>query len=354
MSGTRVAVKWFELDVAPGAGAAGLYMTDQMRTEVEMLSQVQHVNIVPLLGWSKDGMAPCLVYALMEGGSLQDRLACTGSGAVPLTANERIVVLSDIARGLAYLHSEVRVIHRDVKSANVLLDEGCRGRIGDFGLATSLNDNNAGIIVTHMQTVHVMGTQVYMAPEYLKGKLSTKVDSFAFGLVIIEMLTGLPVLKPAVGHSNLLQMFEEDLDTATKLLAHIDKRACWDQHKQERIGRLHGIADRCLESRSPKRPELVELIPELEEMRRSTQALPAEGPMLSENDSFQCPLTMEVMRDPVITADGHTYERKEIEKWFALGNRTSPLTGAELPSANLTSNIALRKVIQESSVLHTT
>jgi serine/threonine protein kinase len=96
-----------------------------MRTEVEVLSQVQHVNIVPLLGSSKDGMAPCLVYALMEGGSLQDRLACRGSGAVPLTANERILVLCDVARGLAYLHSEVRVIHRDVKSANVLLDRGC-------------------------------------------------------------------------------------------------------------------------------------------------------------------------------------------------------------------------------------
>ena len=72
-------------------------------------------------------MAPCLVYAFMEGGSLQDRLACRGSGAlVPLTANERMLVLSDVARGLAYLHSEVRVIHRDVQSANVLLDEDYR------------------------------------------------------------------------------------------------------------------------------------------------------------------------------------------------------------------------------------
>ena len=81
----------------------------------------------------------------MEGGSLQDRLACRGSGAlVPLTVNERIVVLSDVARGLAYLHSQVRVVHRDVKSANVLLDEGCRGRIGDFDIAKSLKDNGGG------------------------------------------------------------------------------------------------------------------------------------------------------------------------------------------------------------------
>ena len=161
-----------------------------------------------------------------------------------------------------------------------------------------------------------------------------KVDSFAFGLVIIETLTGLPVVNPAVCHCNLLEMFEEDLDNPTKLLAHLDKRACWDQHKQERIGRLHSIAERCLEARRTRRPELVELIPELEEVRRGTEALPAadvhpRAPKYM--DSFHCPLTMEVMRDPVITADGQTYERAEIESWFALEKRTSPLAGAELP-----------------------
>jgi interleukin-1 receptor-associated kinase 4 len=225
-SGTHVAVKRLELGVSAGADAGWRAMTDQMRTEVEVLSKVQHVNIVPLLGWSWDGMSPCLVYAFMEGGSLQDRLACRGSGSVPLTANERILVLCDVARGLAYLHSEVRVIHRDVKSANVLLDRGCLGRIGDFGIARSLNDNSAGITVTHMHTEHVMGTQVYMAPEYKNGNLSTKVDAFAFGLVVIETLTGYDVCSPAQGHRDLLSMFEKELDTASKLLAHLDKRAC--------------------------------------------------------------------------------------------------------------------------------
>jgi serine/threonine protein kinase len=208
----------------------------------------------------------------MEGGSLQDRLACRGSGVVQLTANERILVLSDVSRSLAYLHSEQRLFHHDVKSANVLLDEGCRGRVGDFGIARSLNDNSAGITVTQIQTEHVMGTQVYMAPEFKNGNLSTKVDAFAFGLVVMETLTGYAVCSPAPGHRDLLSMFEEELDTASKLLAHLDKRACWDQHKQERIGRLHGIADRCFEARSGRRPELVELIPDLEEMRRGTDA----------------------------------------------------------------------------------
>ena len=68
-------------------------------------------------------------------------------------------------------------------------------------------------------------------------------------------------------------------------------------------------------------------------------------------DSFQCPLTMEVMRDPVITADGQTYERAEIERWFARGKITSPITGAELLSTNLTPNIALRNAIRESGFL---
>ncbi len=67
------------------------------------------------------------------------------------------------------------------------------------------------------------------------------------------------------------------------------------------------------------------------------------------SDSFQCPLTMEVMRDPVMTTDGQTYERMEIERWFALGNRTSPLTGAELPCTLLFPNIALRNAIQDAA-----
>jgi serine/threonine protein kinase len=141
---------------------------------------------------------------------------------VPLTANERILVLSDVARGLAYLHSQVRVIHRDVRCVSFTVTlraqtcccTGCQGRFGDFGIARSLNDNHLGITCTHMQTEHVMGTQVYMAPEYHRGgELSTKVNAFAFGLIIIETLTGFPVLIPAVGHRDLLSMFEEDLET---------------------------------------------------------------------------------------------------------------------------------------------
>jgi len=115
-SGTHVAVKRLEIDpnLGPAGGRLHVDQNCQMQTEVQVLSQVQHPNVVQLLGSSTDGASPCLVYALMEGGSLQDRLACI-TGQVPLTANERIFVLSDVARGLSFLHSEAKVIHRDVK-----------------------------------------------------------------------------------------------------------------------------------------------------------------------------------------------------------------------------------------------
>ena len=79
------------------------------------------------------------------------------------------------------------------------------------------------------------GTRGSKSPEYKNGKLSMKVNTFAFGLVIIETLTGLPFLNPAVCHCNLMEMFEEDLDNPTKLLVHLDMRAWWERHKQERI-----------------------------------------------------------------------------------------------------------------------
>ena len=142
-SGTQIAVKKL-LDATEHGHREQIY------TEVEVLSCVQHVNIVPLLGWSEEA-TPCVVYALMEGGSLEDRLACKGGGRAPLTASERMIVLSDVARGLAFLHKELRVIHRDVKSSNVLIDRGCVGRIGDFGIAKCVSSGN-GMTATHLHT----------------------------------------------------------------------------------------------------------------------------------------------------------------------------------------------------------
>jgi len=109
-SGTRVAVKRLNLEFGPVGGLPHMDQILQMQTEMQVLSQAQHPNIVQLLGSCMDEDSPCLVYPLMEGGSLQDRLACIQTGQVPLTATERMIVLFDVVRGLAFLHSEVKVI----------------------------------------------------------------------------------------------------------------------------------------------------------------------------------------------------------------------------------------------------
>ena len=116
-----------------------------------------------------------------------------------------------------------------------------------------------------------------MAPEYIRGQISTKLDAFAFGLVILEALTGYPVIfaAPVSGKPDLMALFEEDLaGSPDQLAAHLDKRASWHQHR-ERVSVLHDVAERCLELRRHKRPEVSDLIPELEEVRRGAEAVPA-------------------------------------------------------------------------------
>ena len=110
------------------------------------------------------------------------------------------------------------IIHRDVKIANVFLNEVCRGLIGDFDITRSLNDNHSVITSTHRRTEHVLGTQVYMNDE-----LSTKVDTFDFGLVVLVTLTGYTVWSPEPGHHNWISMFDQELDTVIKFLGHLDK-----------------------------------------------------------------------------------------------------------------------------------
>ena len=241
-----------------------------------------------------------------------------------------------------HLHTHVKIVHRDVKTANVLLDRGLVGRIGDFGLARQVRDSG-GPTATHIQAERVLGTLIYMAPEYKNGELSTKVDAFAFGLVVLEALTGLPVAEPTNGYRTLLSYFEEELETPADLVQRLDSHASggWGEHVPSHVPALHEMASKCLESRRRRRAEMIELIPRLEEIRTATMALrPAVPPQ------YLCPITQAVMQDPVTTADGHTYERSAIERWLRTHD-TSPSTGARLANKQLAPAIALGQLIRE-------
>jgi serine/threonine protein kinase len=329
--GTKIAVK--RLKLAAESEAELALTLRHLHTEVRVLSEVHHPNIVPLLGWSNDGDAPCLVYALMVGGSLEDRLACEG-GAAPLSSNERICVLSDVARGLAYLHSVVQIIHLDVKSANVLIDHGCVGRIGDFGVARSAKGKH-GVATTSLQTGAPMGTSIYMSPECKNGQLSFKVDAFAFGLVVIEVLTGYSVLNPAAGFDDLHTMFEEDIDDAGKLRRHLDKRVCWDAHQPERIPALYSIAERCLEPRPKRRPQLVDLIPELEQVRRDAEVLAAEASAQSAalEEMYECVVCLTERKSHAMVPCGHACACEACASSIMASTRECPVCRASVSQA---------------------
>ncbi|EEE68212.1 hypothetical protein OsJ_26381 [Oryza sativa Japonica Group] len=165
----------------------------EFMTEIATISAVQHRNLVKLHGCCIESDAPLLVYEYMENGSL-DR-AILGKASLKLDWRTRFEICVGIARGLAYLHEEssTRIVHRDIKTSNVLLDANLNPKISDFGLARHYNDS-----MTHVST-GVAGTLGYLAPEYaMMGHLTEKADVFAFGIVAMEIIAGRPNFDDSV------------------------------------------------------------------------------------------------------------------------------------------------------------
>ncbi|XP_074273424.1 putative serine/threonine-protein kinase PBL21 isoform X2 [Silene latifolia] len=156
--------------------------------EVLMLSLLHHPNLVTLIGYCAEGDQRILVYEYMPKGSLSDHLFGIDRSKFVLDWRTRLKIAAGAARGMLYLHCVAKpaVIYRDVKSANILLDEEFNPKLSDFGLAKlgPMDDQS------HVST-RVMGTYGYCAPEYAaSGKLSVKSDIFSFGVVLMEIITG--------------------------------------------------------------------------------------------------------------------------------------------------------------------
>ncbi|XP_011654460.1 probable LRR receptor-like serine/threonine-protein kinase At1g56130 isoform X3 [Cucumis sativus] len=160
---------------------------NQFVAEISTLSAVQHRNLVKLHGCCIEGQNRLLVYEYLEKGSL-DR-ALFGNRSFTLDWPKRFDICLGVARGLSYLHEEsrLRIVHRDVKASNILLDADLNPKISDFGLAKLYDDKK-----THISTV-VAGTIGYLAPEYaMRGHLTEKADIFSFGVVALEIVSGRP------------------------------------------------------------------------------------------------------------------------------------------------------------------
>ncbi|KAI3754019.1 hypothetical protein L2E82_26105 [Cichorium intybus] len=222
--------------------------------EIAIISAVQHRNLVKLLGSCIDGERRLLVYEYLENQSLDQALF--GSNKLSLTWSTRFKICIGLARGLSYLHEEsrIRIIHRDVKSSNVLLDSDLNPKISDFGLAKVYDDNK-----THMST-RVAGTMGYLAPEYaIRGILTEKADVFSFGVVALEIISG-----RSNSNSNLedekvyLLEWAWNLHEANLEMELVDKEL--SRFDETEVRRVMRVALLCTQASPKKRPSMSRVV----------------------------------------------------------------------------------------------
>ncbi|KAL8255045.1 hypothetical protein R6Q59_033266 [Mikania micrantha] len=167
------------------AQQGSLQGAQEFKTEIELLSRIHHKNVVSLVGFCYEHGEQMLVYEYISNGTLKDNL--TGKAGMKLNWMKRLKVALDSAKGVTYLHELANppIIHRDIKSNNILLDEHMNAKVADFGLSKLLGDESKGYVSTQ-----VKGTLGYMDPEYyMTQQLTEKSDVYSFGIVLLELLT---------------------------------------------------------------------------------------------------------------------------------------------------------------------
>uniref|UniRef100_A0A667WMC8 Interleukin-1 receptor-associated kinase 4 n=1 Tax=Myripristis murdjan TaxID=586833 RepID=A0A667WMC8_9TELE len=235
----------------------------QFNQEIQTLLVLKHENLVDMVGFSCDGQHPCLVYAYMANGSLLDRLACLDESP-PLSWKRRCLIAVGTARGLEYLHNNHHV-HRDVKSANILLDEAFVPKISDFGLTRASAKRSS----TTMMTERIVGTRAYMAPEALRGEITPRSDIFSFGVVLLEILSGLAPADENREQQFLMELRYDidDEDDDLTLEDFLDtKMRDWELAQVESV---YSLACSCLNERKIRRPAIKQVLSELEEVVKS-------------------------------------------------------------------------------------
>ncbi|KAJ8377400.1 hypothetical protein AAFF_G00260600 [Aldrovandia affinis] len=230
----------------------------QFNQEIQTLKVLKHENLVEMVGFSLDAEHPCLVYHFMSNGSLLDRLACLG-GSLPLSWSRRCAIAVGTAKGLEYLHLNHHV-HRDIKSGNILLDAALTAKISDFGLTRASAKRSLSTVMTEK----VVGTMAYMAREALRGEITPKSDIFSFGVVLLEVLSGLPPVDENRDPQLLMEMKDEIEDEVMMLEEFVDeKMGDW---RQLAVEKMFSLAKDCLNERRGRRPDIRQVLSQLEEV----------------------------------------------------------------------------------------
>ncbi|XP_049412561.1 G-type lectin S-receptor-like serine/threonine-protein kinase SD2-5 isoform X2 [Solanum stenotomum] len=249
--GTKIAVKCLD-----GIGQ----VKTSFLAEVETIGSIHHVNLVQLIGFCAEKSHRLLVYECMSNGSLE-KWIYHGKQEQTLDWNCRRKIIQDIAKGLAYLHEECRqkILHLDIKPPNILLDEKYNAKLADFGLS-KLIDRNQSQVMTQMR-----GTPGYLAPEWLSGVITEKVDVYSFGIVLLEILSGRRHFEASECEDQqvMVNLFRRKAEEG-QLVDLIDKHSEDMQFYKEEVVKAMQIAAWCLQSDYMKRPSMSMVVKAME------------------------------------------------------------------------------------------
>ncbi|KAJ1407486.1 Serine-threonine/tyrosine-protein kinase, catalytic domain [Sesbania bispinosa] len=248
--GTKIAVKRME------HGVISSKALEEFQAEIAVLSQVRHRHLVSLLGYCVEGNERLLVYEYMPLGALSQHLFHWKSlDLKPLSWSQRLAIALDVARGIEYLHGLARqtFIHRDLKSSNILLGDDFRAKVSDFGLVKLAPDGEKSVVTK------LAGTFGYLAPEYaVMGKITTKADVFSYGVVLMELLTGLMALDESRPEESryLAEWFWRIKSSKEKLMAAIDPVLEATEETFESITIVAELAGHCTAREASHRPDM--------------------------------------------------------------------------------------------------
>ncbi|XP_024360860.1 probable LRR receptor-like serine/threonine-protein kinase At1g56140 isoform X2 [Physcomitrium patens] len=245
--GTEVAVKTLSAKSYQGK--------HEFLNEAALITAVQHRSLVKLKGCCLERDHRILVYEFMENKSLHQTLF--GARAMPMDWPTRFIIALGTARGLAYLHeeSEARIVHRDIKASNILLDRNFNPKIADFGMARLFEDHQS-----HVST-RVAGTLGYVAPEYaLLGQLTEKADVFSYGIVLLELVSGRFNIRTDIrGEQAYLLEWAWKLEAEDNLLYVMDGKLL-DTYVEDEVLRVLHVALLCTQAVASTRPCMTRVV----------------------------------------------------------------------------------------------
>ncbi|XP_052208187.1 receptor-like kinase TMK4 [Diospyros lotus] len=248
--GTKIAVKRMK----SSAVAKGM---NEFQAEIDVLTKVRHRHLVALLGYCINGNERLLVLEYMPQGTLAQHLFQWRELGFPsLTWKQRVTIALDVGRGVEYLHSlaQQSFIHRDLKPSNILLGDDMRAKVADFGLVKNAPDGKYSL-----ETSRVAGTFGYLAPEYADtGRVTTKVDVYAFGVVLMEIITGRKALDETEPdeRSHLASWFRRVLINKDNIRKAVDQILNPDEETFESICKVAELAGHCTARKPFQRPDM--------------------------------------------------------------------------------------------------